>query len=386
MHNSTVKILIVDDVPANLMAMEAALSGCGYELYSVSSGIEALDKVREHEFACILLDVQMPVMDGFETALKIRREPLSKTTPIIFATAIYRTEEHEETGYGAGAVDYLFKPINTAILKAKVSVFVELYKQAQEIKLKNHLLEQAILHEKENERLKIALSAKDEFIMMVSHELKTPITPLNLQMQTFIDLYESGAIQNIGHERILKMLKTSHAQVERLDRLIKELVDVSKISRDKFQIHKSETDLAEIILKVIEHHKEEIRESGCEVKFSGDSSVVGIWDPFRIEQVVVNLLINSLKYGAGRPVEFHVENHPQHAVFCIQDYGIGIAPVDQDRIFKRFERAVSSSNYSGLGLGLYISEQIVALHHGTITVDSAKGEGAKFVVELPKSV
>lgn len=379
-----VKILIVDDKQSNLIAMQAGLKGCGYEIIEALSGKEALRLVKEHSFACILLDVQMPFMDGFETAIHIRRSPLSQNTPIIFATAIHRTEEYEEFGYGAGAVDYLFKPINTKILQAKVAIFVALYLQSEEIKNKNLLLEEALVKANENKALKDALSARDEFISMASHELKTPITPLTLQMQTFIDLMERGGFDSVEPERLLRMLKTSQGQVGRLSRLVNELVDVSRTSTDKLELNKSKFDLCSLIKKVVVDFAEEIERSGSSVSLEAHGTIEGYWDAFRIEQIVVNLLINSLKYGLRKPVRIEVSKVNENSVkFCFYDQGIGIAEENLKRIFNRFERAVSNTNYSGLGLGLYISEQIVLRHNGKITVESELEKGSAFIVELP---
>lgn len=385
--NIPVKILIVDDKPANLIAMQAAFKGCNYEVIEADSGKEAIFLTQHYDFACILLDVQMPHMDGFETALKIRREPRSKTTPIIFVTAIHRTEEYEEFGYGAGAVEYLFKPINKYIIQSKVAIFVELYLKSAELKLKNSLLEEALAKAEETNRLREELHSRDEFLLMASHELKTPITPLTLQMQTFIQLFESGAFAAVEPERILRMLKTSQGQITRLARLINELVDVSRISTDKLELHLDNVSLNNIFNKVVEEFREEITRSGCDLSISAEEEVVGCWDSFRIEQIIINLLTNSLKYSAGKPVKMVIsKSDDNHAKFCISDQGIGIGSEDHQRIFRRFERAVSSKSYSGLGLGLYITEQIVQLHHGKIQVESELGLGATFIVELPLNI
>ncbi|HXH31267.1 MAG TPA: hybrid sensor histidine kinase/response regulator [Bacteriovoracaceae bacterium] len=384
MREVLVRILIVDDKPENLIAMQAAFKDCGYGITVALSGKEALEHVQDYDFACILLDVQMPVMDGFEAAKLIRKYPRSKSTPIIFATAIHRTEAYEEMGYVAGAVDYIFKPLNTAILRAKVRVFVELFLQSKELRQKNILLEEAIGRAKENEQLKQALAARDEFLLMASHELMTPITPLSLQLQTFIELFKEGKPPQVEPARLIRMLNTSQGQVERLSRLVGELVDVSKLSSQKLEIHKEKLNLHTLTKKVLEDFSEEIKKSHCEVSLVGEEEVCGVWDSFRIEQVVINLLKNSLKYGPGKPIEITIRgSHHAYASLAILDHGIGISKRDQLRIFDRFERAVSAKSYSGLGLGLYISQQIVELHQGRIKVDSELGGGSKFTVELP---
>jgi signal transduction histidine kinase len=377
-----VKILIVDDRPENLLALRAIFSNSGFILIEALSGQEAFEQAKLHDFACVLLDVQMPVMDGFETARALRRNPRTEDTPIIFITAIHRSEAYEEKGYIAGAVDYLFKPVNTEILVAKVNIFVDLYLKSEQIKQQNKLLEVALAKSKENEELKALLQARDEFLSMASHELKTPITPLNLQMQTFIELFESGKYLTVDKERLLRMLNTSQAQIERLSRLIYELVDVTRLASSKLELVLSETELNASVKKVLNDFEPEIRKSGAVITLKENAVVKGNWDGFRIEQIIINLLTNALKYGEKRPIVITVSKTDK-AVLEISDEGLGIARENHERIFERYERAVSNSNYSGLGLGLFISKEIVALHHGSISVKSSPGSGSVFRVELP---
>jgi signal transduction histidine kinase len=380
-----IKILIVDDKPENLLTLQAVFKESGYVLIEALSGKEALELARHHEFACILLDVQMPGLNGFETAKVLRTLPKAENTPIIFVTAIDRNQQFEEMGYIAGAIDYLFKPLNPTILKAKVSIFVDMFLQTEEIKRKNFLLEEAIVRSKENEELKKALKTRDEFLAMAGHELKTPITPLYLQMQAFLQLYESGAVAKIDPEKLIRMIKTSNNQLERLSRLIQELVDVSKIASNKLEMNFKETSLNTIVQKVISDFDTEIKKSNCVVSLSYHTEVRGLWDEFRIEQVIVNLLTNALKYGAEKPVIIEVRAHNSEAVFSIKDFGIGIGSEDQSKIFERFERAVSAKSYNGLGLGLFIVKEILELHQGKIRVESQLDHGSTFYVSLPST-
>lgn len=361
-----VKILIVDDRPENLLALEAALADTDYELVRALSGFEALEKAGQDDFALILLDVQMPVMDGFETAARIRSETRARYTPIIFVTAIDRTETYEQKGYRSGAVDYLFKPINTEILRAKVAVFVELYLQKHEI-------------QRQAERI----HARDEFLSIASHELKTPITPLGLQMESFIELFKNGEIDRVPRERLIRMLETSYSQVDRLSRLINDLLDVSRMTSKTLKLERNRTNLAKLVEDVVAGYGQEIQRSGCALTLSLERDVEGDCDKFRIEQVLINLLINATKYGAGKPIEIIVRKRPPVAQLIVKDHGIGISKEDQQRIFDRFERAVSARHFGGLGLGLYIANQIVKLHGGSIVVESTPGQGAEFSVQLP---
>jgi signal transduction histidine kinase len=361
-----VKILAVDDRSENLMAMEAGLQDPTYKFVKANSGKEALQRCREEDFAVILLDVQMPIMDGYATAKLIRKDNRSRFTPIIFVTANHDSEYHERLGYEAGAVDYLFKPLNIGILKAKVAVFADLFRKNREIQ------QQAML-----------IYARDEFLSIASHELKTPITPLSLQMQSFINLVDSDALNTVPREKIQRMLKNAFGQVERLTRLIDELLDVSRLTAGKLVLHPDVMSLSEMVQTLADSFAVELKKSGCQLRLDLDAHAIGRWDRFRLEQVFINLLTNAVKYGPGEPIHASVTVDDSHAYLSVKDHGIGIAKEDQSRIFDRFERAASPRHFGGLGLGLYIASQIVKLHHGEISVQSDAGAGALFEVRLP---
>lgn len=382
-ESTPVRVLAVDDREENLIALGAAFSGTPYELVSVLSGEAALAKLEDSDFAAILLDVQMPGIDGFETAKLIRQKPRSKNTPIIFVTAINHSDQYERKGYISGAVDFLFKPVDTEILMAKVGVFAELFQAKQAIQHQAELLKQQALLDQEYRLLKRAVDARDEFLSIASHELNTPMTPLSLQMQSFLKMLREGKFQNADPVRLERMLETAFGQVERLSRIIKDLVDVSRVTTGKLRLLTAEVSLLEVTESVLGAFSEEIRQLGCEVKLDARANPVGQWDRTRIEQVIVNLLSNALKYGLGKPVRVTVSGDKHKAVLRVRDHGIGIAAEDQKRIFDRFERAASHKNFGGLGLGLFITAEIVRLHGGFITVESSPDAGAAFTVELP---
>jgi signal transduction histidine kinase len=380
-----VKILAVDDREENLFALEAALEGPDCQIVSTLSGPAALAELEKDEFAMILLDVQMPGMDGFETARRLRQIPRAKFTPIIFVTAIYRAEAYVEQGYVEGAVDYLFKPLNIDVLRAKVAVFADLFRKTKELQIQAERLRQSSLREQENEFLKASVKARDEFISIVSHELKTPLTPLTLNIQSFLQLLLEDRLATFPRDKLERMLRTSYSQVDRLSKLVSELLDASRISEGRLMIEREEMDLSESVRSVAEHYAEPIRRSGCGLEVFVQNGIRGYWDRFRIEQVLTNLLTNAMKYCAGNRVQIHAEANRDEARIHVRDFGIGIAPEDQARIFKRFERAVSSKHYGGLGLGLYISKQIVESHCGKIQVQSKLGKGTTFTVVLPRA-
>lgn len=369
------KLLIVDDKPNNLLALNTILKD-DYDLVECLNGFAAIAEVKKHNFAAILLDVQMPVLDGYETAKLLREQKNAGSTPIIFITAIDRSEALEHRGYVAGAVDYLFKPIDGDILRAKLKVFAQLQQQSETIK------EQA-LQAKENEHLRESLKIRDDFLSMASHELKTPITPLTLQIQAFIDLIETGKFETTPRESLLQMLNTSYSQVERLNRTVDDLLDVSRFVTGKFELKKNNCYLGDIVAQVIQSFKEQIQAANVECTLEIQENVKGYWDHFRIEQVFLNLLTNALRYGNRKPIKVIVSKHEDFAQLAVTDQGIGIDQADQKRIFNRFERAASDRHYSGLGLGLFIAHQIIQQHQGTILVESNIDCGATFIVRVP---
>lgn len=379
-----VKILLVDDREENLLALSTVLKHEGYQLIEASSGREAIEKASLHDFAAILLDVQMPDMDGFETAKIIRQRESSKNTPIIFVTAIHRTEAYASKGYFSGGIDYLYKPIDTDILKAKLAILTELYKKTQEVCFQNQRLQLQAKQELEASGLRQAIAARDEFLSMASHELKTPITPLSLQMQSFLRMVRNKTLKTMDDDRLERMLITAYSQVERLSATIDKLLDVSRFTTGTADINLQVFNLTEIVKSIVDSFELEFKSIGSSVSLVTPKQEVSIvCDRFRIEQVFINLLSNSMKYGAGGPIEIFVDTVNENAVLKVKDSGIGIAKEDQERIFQRFERAAPSKNYGGLGLGLYISGQILKHHDGTITVESELGHGATFIVQLP---
>ncbi|MFT3767317.1 MAG: AAA family ATPase [Minicystis sp.] len=242
--------------------------------------------------------------------------------------------------------------------------------------------------ERERERLlhdaQEALRIRDEFLNIASHELKTPLTPLRLQMQLLRRRFADPDVAT--HPKLQglhRLLGTAHHSVERLEKLVGELLDVARISAGKLAMQPEDFDLAALARETVEGLQPEITGAGCTLDLITAEPITGRWDRFRIEQVVVNLLTNALKYGAGKPITLGVRRAGPRAELWIEDHGIGIAPEAQNRIFDRFERAVSSRSFGGLGLGLYITRQIVEAHRGTIRVSSEPGNGAMFTVELP---
>lgn len=228
-----------------------------------------------------------------------------------------------------------------------------------------------------------SVKARDEFLSIASHELKTPLTSLKLQSQIRNRKLSKGEISSFNEKALKKMFETDARQIERLARLIDDMLDISRISSGKLTLRPETFDLCTLVQDVLERYSSQIEDYGSGIKLSCQEQVVGTWDRFRIEQVITNLLTNALRYGNHLPIEIKI--HKTDSVACVQviDQGIGIAQENQARIFDRFERAISANEISGMGLGLFIVRQILETHGGSIKVESELGKGSKFIVQLP---
>lgn len=225
-----------------------------------------------------------------------------------------------------------------------------------------------------------ALEARDEFLSIASHELKTPITSLKLQAQMIKRSLEKADGKLTSFEKISALADQTDRQADRLARLVNDMVDISRMRTGKLGIEKERFDLCDLVKDVLERMKNEFVP---EVTYCDEA--VGHWDKGRIEEVIINLFTNAIKYGKQKPIEILICSNPTFVTLEVKDHGIGIAPEYREKIFERFERAgVSASEVSGLGLGLYITKQIVQLHNGEIWVESEKGIGSTFKVRLPR--
>ncbi len=238
----------------------------------------------------------------------------------------------------------------------------------------------------ENARLygeaQAAVAVRDEFLSIASHELRTPLTALRLALENMRRVSTREAIERLPPQYVERVLSTAERQGQRLEKLVAALLDVSRIHMGRLELDVEDVELGATVREALGAIEDEAAQSGSQIQVRGEP-VHGYWDRLRISQVVTNLLSNAVKYGGGKPVEVEFGSRGDHAVLTVRDHGIGIDPADQPQIFERFERAVSSRNYGGLGLGLYIVKRIVEAHGGTIRVESKTGEGAAFLVELP---
>jgi PAS domain S-box-containing protein len=233
------------------------------------------------------------------------------------------------------------------------------------------------------EQAEESLRMRDEFLSITSHELKTPLTALQMQVDSLLRLLQPGAAGPPAATRIAGKAEAIRRASARLTALIDQLLDLTRITAGRLALERTDVDLAALVRAVAADFHDEAERAGSELVVRAGEPVFGRWDAMRVEQIVTNLLANALKYGQRRPVELVVERADDGARLAVRDHGIGIAPEHQARIFDRFERFVSARNYSGFGLGLWIVGQIVEAHGGRIRVASAPGEGSTFTVELP---
>ena len=228
-----------------------------------------------------------------------------------------------------------------------------------------------------------AVRARDDFLAVAAHELRTPLTSLLLKIQTLRHALKRDPMRN---EPAIRGIESAETYTRRLATLIDDLLDVSRLASNQLAIHVEECDLVLLLRNVLAGLAVDLQRAGCRVDVFAPERLTGWWDPVRIEQVLTNLLANAMKFGAGHPVDVNIEAIAPGVRIAIRDHGIGLAREDQARIFDRFERAVSVRHFGGLGLGLYISSQIVHAHHGSLRVESKLGEGACFIVELPRTL
>jgi len=229
-----------------------------------------------------------------------------------------------------------------------------------------------------------AIRARDEFLSVASHELRTPLSALQLQIQTLLQPPRRSPQAVLSPEQIKAKLEMAYRQIERLTRIVGELMDVSRITAGRLRLELEEIDLSAVVRNVVGRFGEEASRTHSHVEISATIPVLGLWDRIRVEQVIANLLTNAFKFGGGKPIEITVEETGPIGRLVFVDHGIGIAPEDIERIFQRYEQAISSRAFGGLGLGLYIARQIIEAHGGTIRVESQPGAGSTFTIDLPK--
>ncbi|WGQ07773.1 hybrid sensor histidine kinase/response regulator [Pedobacter gandavensis] len=365
-------ILIVDDTPENLISLKKVLEKHNFEVDTASSGEEALKKVLKNEYVLIILDVQMPGMDGFEVAEAISGYSKAKETAIIFLSAANTETKFITKGYSSGGLDYITKPVDMDILLLKVKTFYRIYEQSRKlIEIQKALMDE-IEFRKQAER------KKDEFISIASHELKTPLTSVKGYVQLLERSIDKGDVPTLK-----KHLAKAQVQLEKLNELITDLLDISKIESGKLKFNKRPFIIDDMLDSVIEI----IHQSNPEFKLLKTGSVKReiCGDEMRIEQVVINFLTNAIKYSPGTSeVHITVEDRGESVYVGVRDFGIGIDEELQKNVFEKFYRVEETAiHFQGLGIGLYISAEIIRRHGGEVGVKSIPGEGSEFYFNIP---
>jgi two-component system sensor histidine kinase/response regulator len=365
-------ILIVDDTPENLISLKKVLEKHDFEVDTASSGEEALKKVLKKSYVLIILDVQMPGMDGFEVAEAISGYSKAKETAIIFLSAANTEFKFIAKGYSSGGLDYITKPVDMNILLLKVKTFYRIYEQNRKLnEMQNSLLAE-IETRKEAER------KKDEFISIASHELKTPLT----SVKGYVQLLERS-INKHDTETIKKHLAKAQVQLEKLNVLIADLLDISKIESGKIKFNMQDFCMDKLIDNLIEVMHQSNPEFKINRRGFANRPIYG--DEMRLEQVIVNFLTNAIKYSPGTSeIDVTVNVKDGELYLAVKDYGIGMSLEQQQKVFDKFYRVEETSQrFPGLGIGLYISSEIISRHQGRVGLNSEYGKGSEFYFIIP---
>jgi len=360
-------ILIVDDDPSKLIALRAVLDPLGANVVEARSGADALRHLLKGDFAVILLDVRMPIMSGFETAEMIRQRPASELTPIIFVTAFDQAETNLGRGYELGAVDFVFSPIVPAILRAKVTVFVELYKSQHELKRYRTQL-QGLVQERTTALTAINREL-EAFSYFVSHDLRAPLLSIETISQTLLD--NPDVVSNGTKDQVMRLRRTSKQMMALFDgmqtlfrvtggdiRRVK--VDIDRVATEIFAQFQAQEPKRQVDFRV---------EEGLTA--SGDAGLVRI--------LLTNLISNAWKFTRDQPqpvITIGSERVAGETRLFVRDNGVGFDMIYAHKLFGAFQRLHSQSEFAGEGIGLAVAQRIVNRHGGRIWAEGAMGEGA----------
>jgi signal transduction histidine kinase len=394
-----VNILMVDDQPAKLLAYEAMLGQLGENLIKAGTAREALAQLLKNDIAVVLMDVSMPDVDGFELAAMIREHPRCQRTAIIFVSAIHMSDVDMVKGYETGAVDYVSVPVIPEILRAKIRVFIELYRKTAELKRLNEELEARVrarttdlesslwrLRESESrlrlqgEALAQADRRKDEFLAMLAHELRNPLAPI----RNAVELMRRGGRTD---KEFVWIRDIVDRQVSHLMRLVDDLLDASRITRGKMALARSVVDLNQLAADAVESIRGVEGEARDIILAPAAEAVYIDADAVRLTQVVLNLLNNAIKFTPkSGQIALTIERREDSVELCVKDTGRGIAADDLARVFDMFYQGEGGKggDAGGLGLGLTLVQQLVEMHGGSVSAQSpGPGLGSEFSVRLP---
>jgi len=363
--NLPINILVVDDIQQNLTALEALLARPGVRLLSASSGAAALELLLVHEVALALVDVQMPAMDGFELAELIRGSERTRAIPLIFLTAATREPSYSFRGYEAGAVDFLYKPIEAKALLSKVQVFVDLYQQKRQLS-------------QQLEQLQRALHLNEMFTAVLGHDLRTPLS-----------VVMNGAVLlplMTDDPKVAQTAGRIESSARRMALMVDQLLDLARIRSGNMRLRLAPRDYAALCRAIAEEHRCAALDPAPCIEFDSVGDPYGTVDAGIFSQVLSNLLSNALSHGEpGQPVRLRLDGTAaDHLVISVANRG-AIAPQLLPRIFEPFHQGSDSRRSGqGLGLGLYTAGMFVAAHGGGIAVDSDAERGTLFTITMPR--
>ena len=382
--SNRVNILLVDDQPANLLALEAMLQGLGQTLVKAESGREALRRLLTHDFAVILLDVKMPDMDGFETAALIRQRDKSRDTPIIFLTAADKTHTEAVRGYAVGAVDYLVKPVVPEFVRSKVSVFVELAKKTEQLRRQAELLRESEQAARELAETRAELVSDlehknrelESFSYAVSHDLRAPLRRIEAFGRAVL---ESQGEQLDGNGR--RFMDRIQEASRQMSQLIDDVLYLSKVSRA--EVRQQEIDLSGLVESILERLRE--ADPGRTVETRVRPGVIVVGDGRLLRIALTNLLENAWKFTEREPaaqIEFGMMTATGEPTYFIRDNGAGFDMAYVDRLFGPFQRLHLASEFPGSGIGLATVQRIIHRLGGRVWAEGVVGQGATFSFTL----
>ena len=375
-HKTHTEYEVIVLAPSGLDAASAVgvLSEGGLEAVSVAGLPELISRLNDPIGAVLIAEEALSKehLDDLKQVLE-KQEGWSNIPFILMTSQTERlfSEEMIMDVFGLnGSVYILERPFKIFTLITTVKVALKMRAWQYQVR--------ELLHQQ-----MVAVQQRDEFLSIASHELKTPITSMKIQVQSRKRMIKKGDASAFSPEKVVSLLESSETQMNRLTHLIDNMLDISKLVNGKLSLIFEPVDMSQLVTDVFENLSDEFRLANCEVNLQLKEGVMVVCDRYRIEQVLTNLFSNALKYGRGRPVSFILESDDEKLLFSVKDQGVGIANENLERIFDRFERAVSGTVIGGLGLGLYITRQILEMHNGQIYVESIVGKGSTFAIELP---
>ncbi|MBR6179527.1 MAG: response regulator [Bacteroidales bacterium] len=390
------KILVVDDEYSNRLLIGSILNEAGFQAVCVSNGYEALEALKYQDFALVILDIQMPGMDGFELLHKIHEFKQSHYLPAIFVSAVYSLNEYQEVAIASGAVDFLPKPINANILIGKVRVFTELFIQKRKVELYRNNLEELVKEQYSElvaakERAEDADKLKTAFLNNLSHEIRTPLNAI----VCCSDIISMPDTDPSTYGELSEQIKKS---TRYLLNLVDNIIAISKLESGNTTIVTKPTDLVFLFKYIFEYNKanlahDETKRRNIQLIFNNqikEHSLKVSSDENFLRQIVSLLVENAVKFTEHGTVSLSVnieKNETEQELLHIEvkDTGIGISQEDQKIIFEKFRKAANMGQkiYDGAGIGLAIIKKQIGMLNGNIQLESKLGVGSKFTVTIP---